>query len=225
MGQKGVEKWAVVVGLQPLYRKSDSLQVLDQKPEFPNEEAAIAQTKIFRKLSFGKKSCVSAGICRDFGLKIGLTVQEVTGTVQNFSKLQMARTDAYVMQDFPVDLMIEQKALMGVQKIPQPVSPKDYFLPFLQRFFNTFAADACRLRERIGKNQKKSYQQVIDPKPSLNVKQRPQPARMACRRADFSRPWRVETRPTQGTHVSCFGVSLVNMWVFRSIVTGHSGLS
>ena len=45
----------------------------------------------------------------------------------------------------------------------------------------------------------------------VNVKQRPQPTRMACRRADFSRPWRVETRPTQGTHVSCFGVSLLNM--------------
>ncbi|NCN70223.1 MAG: hypothetical protein GW907_03615 [Betaproteobacteria bacterium] len=27
---------------------------------------------------------------------------------------------------------------------------------------------------------------------------------MACRRADFSRPWRVETRPMLGTHVSCF---------------------
>ena len=34
---------------------------------------------------------------------------------------------------------------------------------------------------------------------------------MACRRADFSRPWRAEARPTQGTHVSCFGVSLLNM--------------
>ena len=45
----------------------------------------------------------------------------------------------------------------------------------------------------------------------INVKQRPQPTRMACRRADFSRPWRVETRPTQSTRVSCFGVSLLNM--------------
>jgi len=50
-------------------------------------------------------------------------------------------------------------------------------------------------------------------KSRLNVKQRPQPTRMACRRVDFSRPWRVETRPTQGTHVSCFGVSLLNMVV------------
>ena len=45
----------------------------------------------------------------------------------------------------------------------------------------------------------------------LNVKQRPQPTRMACRRADFSRPWRAEARHTQGTRVSCFGVSLLNM--------------
>ena len=51
----------------------------------------------------------------------------------------------------------------------------------------------------------------VNVKQRLNVKQRPQPTRMACRRADFSRPWRVETRPTQGTRVSCFGVSLLHM--------------
>ena len=45
----------------------------------------------------------------------------------------------------------------------------------------------------------------------VNVKQRPQPTKMACRRADFSRPWRAEARPTQGAHVSCFGVSLLNL--------------
>jgi len=43
------------------------------------------------------------------------------------------------------------------------------------------------------------------------VKQRPQPTKMACRRVDFSRPWRAEARPTQDTHVACFGVSLLNM--------------
>ena len=36
----------------------------------------------------------------------------------------------------------------------------------------------------------------------LNVKQRPQPTKMACRRADFSRPWRVETLPYAGH--ACF---------------------
>ena len=51
----------------------------------------------------------------------------------------------------------------------------------------------------------------------INVKQRPQLTGMACRRADFSRPWRVETRPMQGTHVSCFRVSLLNMEVRHGI--------
>jgi len=51
----------------------------------------------------------------------------------------------------------------------------------------------------------------VNVKQRLNVKQRPQPTKRACRRADFSRPWQVETRPTQGTHVSCFGASLLNM--------------
>jgi len=36
----------------------------------------------------------------------------------------------------------------------------------------------------------------------VNVKQRPQLTRMACRRADFSRPWRVETLPYAGH--ACF---------------------
>ena len=56
----------------------------------------------------------------------------------------------------------------------------------------------------------------VNVKQRLNVKQRPQPTRMVCRRADFSRPWRAEARPTQGTHVSCFGVSLLNMGVSRT---------
>ena len=55
----------------------------------------------------------------------------------------------------------------------------------------------------------------------INVKQRPQPTRIACCRADFSRPWRVETRPTQATHVSNFGVSLLYM-VVRACMQARS---
>ena len=58
----------------------------------------------------------------------------------------------------------------------------------------------------------------------VNVKQRPQPTRMACRRADFSvvGPTSVghgglKPFPTQGTHVSCLGVSLLNMDVSQAL--------
>jgi len=58
----------------------------------------------------------------------------------------------------------------------------------------------------------------------VNVKQRPQPTRLACRRADFSGvgPTSVghgglKPFPTQGTHVSCLGVSLLNMDVSQAL--------
>ena len=93
--------------------------------------------------------------------KLGLVVEEVRSTEQNLNKLQMDRISAYVMQDFPADLVIEQKALTGVQKLPIPFSTKDYFLPYSQRFFNASSADGLRLWAQIGKTKSSRIKELL----------------------------------------------------------------
>ena len=93
--------------------------------------------------------------------KMGLAVDEARSTEQNFTKLQMGRIGAYVMQDFPADLVIEQKALTDVQKLPLPFSTKDYFLPYSQRFFNVSSADGLRLWAQIGKTKSSRIKELL----------------------------------------------------------------
>lgn len=93
--------------------------------------------------------------------KMGLTVSEVRSTEQNFAKLQMGRIAAYVMQDFPADMVIEEKRLADVRKIPLPFSSKDYYLPFSQRFFHAAPDVSLSLWDQIAKTKKGRHKELL----------------------------------------------------------------
>ncbi|MDR7307263.1 transporter substrate-binding domain-containing protein [Rhodoferax saidenbachensis] len=86
--------------------------------------------------------------------KLGLSVEEATSTTNNLQKLLMGRIAAYVGQDLQVDLVIEDKHLTGVQKLPVPFSSKDYYLPFSKQFFDKSSASAIQLWKHIAEVRK-----------------------------------------------------------------------
>ena len=90
----------------------------------------------------------------DEARKLGLSVEEASTTANNLQKLQMGRIAAYVGQDLQVDLVIEDRQLTGVQKLPVPFSSKDYYLPFSKQFFDKSPAAATQLWKQIAEARK-----------------------------------------------------------------------
>lgn len=86
--------------------------------------------------------------------KLGLAVEEATSTTNNLQKLLMGRIAAYVGQDLQVDLIIEDKHLTGVQKLPLPFSSKDYYLPFSKQFFDKSPTIATQLWKHMAEARK-----------------------------------------------------------------------
>lgn len=93
--------------------------------------------------------------------KLGVTVEEARSTEQNFIKLRLGRIAAYVMQDFPADLVIAEKNFTDVHKLPIPFSTKDYYLPFSQKFYSTSPTTATRLWEQIGKTAQSRRKELL----------------------------------------------------------------
>jgi polar amino acid transport system substrate-binding protein len=81
--------------------------------------------------------------------KLGATVDEATGTINNIKKLQMGRIAAYVMQDLPADAMIEEMEVIDVRKLTIPISTKDYYLPFSKDFYAKYPDIANSLWKEI----------------------------------------------------------------------------
>lgn len=77
--------------------------------------------------------------------KLGPTVEEAPSTANNLQKLLMGRITAYVGQDLQADLVIDDKRITGVQKMPMPFSSKDYYLPFSKQFFDKSPASVHQL--------------------------------------------------------------------------------
>ena len=86
--------------------------------------------------------------------KLGVPVEEATSTTNNLQKLLMGRIAGYVGQDLQVDLVIEDKHLTGVQKLPVPFSSKDYYLPFSKQFFDKSPAIATQLWKQMAEARK-----------------------------------------------------------------------
>lgn len=86
--------------------------------------------------------------------KLGLSVEEASSTANNLQKLLVGRIAAYVGQDLQVDLVLEDKHLAGVQKLPVPFSLKDYYLPFSKQFFDKSPAIATQLWKQIAEARK-----------------------------------------------------------------------
>jgi len=81
--------------------------------------------------------------------KLGATVEEAPGTVNNLKKLRLGRIAAYVMQDLPADAMIEDMKITDVRKLALPLSTKDYYLPFSKDFYAKYPDVANNLWKEI----------------------------------------------------------------------------
>lgn len=86
----------------------------------------------------------------------GIKVEEVTTTVQNLDKLRMGRIVAYAMHDYGVDRLLRQDAYSGIEKLPAPLSTRDYYLAFSAKFYaehhelaEQIWEEVARQRERI----------------------------------------------------------------------------
>jgi polar amino acid transport system substrate-binding protein len=72
----------------------------------------------------------------DLLLQQGAKVEEVKTTAQNIGKLQLGRIAGYAMQEHIADAAIKALHLEDeIEKLPIPLSTKDYFLTFSQKFY------------------------------------------------------------------------------------------
>ncbi len=85
---------------------------------------------------------------------MGLTVDEAPSTSNNVQKLLLGRISAFVGQDLQTDLVLEERGITSVHKLPEPFSSKDYYLPFSQHYFAQFPANATRLWTQIAEVRK-----------------------------------------------------------------------
>lgn len=72
----------------------------------------------------------------DLLLQQGAKVEEVKTTEQNIGKLQLGRIGGYAMQEHIADAAIKaMHAEQDIEKLPIPLSTKDYFLTFSPKFY------------------------------------------------------------------------------------------
>ena len=93
--------------------------------------------------------------------KLGMAVEEAPSTENNLLKLKSGRIGAYVMQDFPADLLIRQNGLQGVVKLPIPFSSKEYYVPFSKKFFQTSPDIANKLWKQIAEVRKAHGKELL----------------------------------------------------------------
>ena len=68
--------------------------------------------------------------------KFGVKLDEVQTTEQNLGKLHLGRIGAYAMQEHIADPVIRQMHLENeIEKIPVPLSTKNYYLTFSHKFY------------------------------------------------------------------------------------------
>lgn len=75
----------------------------------------------------------------------GIAVEEALNTQQNFDKLRHGRIAAFATQDLSGDAALRRYGYSEVERLPLPLSSKDYFLVFNLRFYQTHR----ELAERI----------------------------------------------------------------------------
>ena len=76
-------------------------------------------------------------------------IEEVGTTVQNLEKMRMGRIDGFAMHDYGVDPLLRLPRYAGIEKVPPPLSTRDYYLALSPRFVRQEAALAQRLWDAI----------------------------------------------------------------------------
>ncbi|PHV10213.1 substrate-binding periplasmic protein [Chitinimonas sp. BJB300] len=65
----------------------------------------------------------------------GLQIEEAISTKQNFAKLRSGRIAAYATQDLAGDSEIADENITDVERLPIPLSSKDYFIMFNMPYY------------------------------------------------------------------------------------------
>ena len=81
--------------------------------------------------------------------KMGIEVEEAKNTDQNFNKLRLGRLTAVAAQDVMTDGWLQKNKASDIEKLPQPLVSKDYFLVFGQRYAKEHAELVEKLWDRI----------------------------------------------------------------------------
>lgn len=82
--------------------------------------------------------------------KWGVTVEEAKNTEQNFTKLRLGRLAAVATQDNIADFYLQKTRQSDIEKLPQALVEKDYFLIFNRSFAEKNRAEVEKLWNRIG---------------------------------------------------------------------------
>lgn len=95
--------------------------------------------------------------------KLGLTVEEAQGDLNNLGKLVHDRIEVYAGQSLFVDKLREQKEYQGIEKMTPSIARKDYFLVFSKGYYAT-APDTVNKLWRLLPEVKKSHGEALDKK-------------------------------------------------------------
>lgn len=80
---------------------------------------------------------------------LGYPVEETTTTLQNLLKLRAKRIEAYAMQDTIADAAIHGGHFDDIEKLPKPLSTKDYYLAFSKRYNEGASEDINRVWQAL----------------------------------------------------------------------------
>jgi polar amino acid transport system substrate-binding protein len=83
--------------------------------------------------------------------KLGAKVEEVATTAQNLEKLRRGRLAGYAMHEYGVDPLLRGGRYGAIEKLPTPLSTRDYYLAFSRGFYEHHREQAERLWEEVAK--------------------------------------------------------------------------
>ncbi|MDK2123708.1 substrate-binding periplasmic protein [Parachitinimonas caeni] len=93
--------------------------------------------------------------------KLNVRTEEAKTTEQNFQKLQTGRIVAYAMQDHTADLFISEHKLTNIEKIPAPLSSKEYYLMLSNQFVQKNPALAEKLWQKVGEVRDAKLKEIL----------------------------------------------------------------
>lgn len=90
---------------------------------------------------------------------LGVRVEEASTTRQNLEKLQMGRLAAYAMHSDAVDPLLAAGLVRGIEKLPVPLSTRDYYLAFSTGFYKNNPALAEQIWDSVAALREKLQQE------------------------------------------------------------------
>lgn len=92
---------------------------------------------------------------------LGAKVEEVPTTAQNLEKLRLGRLAAYAMHDFGVEAALRAPLYSKVERLPTPLSVRDYYLSFSPVFYRDNKALAERIWDELARSRDKLVRERV----------------------------------------------------------------